>query len=186
MAAQAFEINVYAPLPKKLEDSEDWHWVKCLSIPQQKFIELQLSHRPFKWVRYATGVVIGAEGLLSTRCDVITDVDYRTVVLPTASFDLYYHTSTAERQRMFPIDPDIQDTHMTSSVHTDRWNRFRNDIVARDRSCLITGCEEIFCDAVHLVPHSKGDAVCYIYSHFQPFLLITTIVHLNLHSVPQS
>lgn len=66
---------------------------------------------------------------------------------------------------MFPVSPGVGRTNITSSNTTSRRAQFRDDVAERDgRTCVLTGLETGFCDAVHLVPHSKGDRVCYFHS----------------------
>jgi hypothetical protein len=118
------------------------------------------SHKPYKWIRYAIGVVVGAEGDLSTSPDSFVSVDV-DAVLPAVSVDLCYHPALEERKRMFPIDPSGERTHITSSVNFSQRSDFCVDVGERDRRrCLLSGMKEIFCDAVHILPLSKGDAVC--------------------------
>ena len=60
--------------------------------------------------------------------------------------------------------PDIGRTHITSSVHTARGFQFFGAVADWDkRSCVLTGVLELYCDAAHLVVHSKGHEVCYSY-----------------------
>jgi hypothetical protein len=168
--AHPLQINVYAPLPLTVAlgadlgiDHTNWRWVHCLSLPLEALNALHFSRRPYKWIRYAIGVVVGAEGVLSTsRYDSVNAVD-DSAIPPAESANLYYHTSDAERLRMFPIDPHGR-TYVTSSVPTSRKDRFRNEVAERDgKLCVLTGFEERICDAVHLLSHSKGDKVCYFY-----------------------
>jgi len=91
--------------------------------------------------------------------------------LPRESVVLNYHTSRLtsdeERRRAFPADPNIGRTNMTSSVATSRRARrvrFCGDLLELDDSrCVLSDIDEMSCNAVHLVAHSKGDAVCYLY-----------------------
>lgn len=165
-------IKVYAFLPGTATDfhaETNWHWVHCLTLPLDMLNALRFSQRPYKWICYAIGVVIGAKGILSTSSNSLNAVAVDDDAVPAESVDLYYHTTLEERRRMFPIDPTGGRTHVTSSVSIRRRNDFRDDVAERDgRRCLLTGVEEIFCDAVHVLPHSKGDEVCY--SYFQPIL----------------
>ena len=46
-------------------DPSNWHWVHCLTLPVETLKTLSFSQRPYKWIRYAIGVVVGAEGHLS-------------------------------------------------------------------------------------------------------------------------
>ena len=94
------QINVYASLPQNvvLGDGHslpcaNWCWVHCLSLPLEELNTLQLSQRPYKWFRYAIGVVVGAEGVLSASCNSHDIVDYDdTASLLTGSADLYSPT----------------------------------------------------------------------------------------------
>ena len=114
-------------------------------------------------MRYAIGVFIGAQGHLSTSSDPLNAVAVDgNAVLPARSTNLYYHTNAEERGRMFPIDPTSSAgrTHVTSGVSTQRRKDFRRDVADRDgKRCLLSEVEEMFCDAVHILSHSKGDAV---------------------------
>ncbi|KAF8882623.1 hypothetical protein CPB84DRAFT_1686627, partial [Gymnopilus junonius] len=76
--------------------------------------------------------------------------------------DLYYHLGDLERQRMFPIDPRVDRTHVTlsssSRVNITRRDEFRKEIAERDgKTWVLTGDDEELFDAVHLVPCSRVD-----------------------------
>ena len=45
-------------------DAKSWYWVLCLTLPLrvETLDVLQLLLRPYKWTRYAIGIVVGAEG----------------------------------------------------------------------------------------------------------------------------
>ena len=92
---------------------------------------------------------------LSTQS--IRVVDYNTV-LPTEPTTLYYHTSDQERQ--LPIDPQIVSRSLTSSVTTPQ-RTFRDDVTLRDGRCILADIPPCYCDsdAVHLLPHCKGNEV---------------------------
>ena len=113
--------------------------------PSHSLKELQFSQRPYKWIRYAIGVVIGAEGHLSSSsysCDI---VDYSTE-LPDESVFLYYHTSDEERQRMFPLYPDLAHTNSTSSIATTCRAHFRDEVAERDgQTCVIIEMAAVHC-----------------------------------------
>ncbi len=114
-------------------DPSNWRWVHCLTVPLETLNTLQFSQRPYKWIRYAIGVVVGAEVDLSSSSDSLNVVDYNAG-LPAESAFLYYHTNSEEKQRMFPTDPNIGRTNVTDSdsVATTRRVRFREDIIERD------------------------------------------------------
>ncbi|KAF8954988.1 hypothetical protein BDZ97DRAFT_1861946 [Flammula alnicola] len=165
------EIQVYASFPHVAEpgtdlnlDADNWHWVLCLTLPLETLNVLEFSSTPYKWIRYAIGTVVGAEGDLSSSSDSPNAVDYNAG-LPAESAALYYYTSDDEKRRMYPLDPNIERTSVTSSVAPTRRAQFRSDTAERDGNrCVLTGMRELFCDAVHLLAHSKGDTYISTYT----------------------
>ncbi|KAF8062471.1 hypothetical protein FPV67DRAFT_1421605 [Lyophyllum atratum] len=167
------EIQVYGSFPRIVAlgadlnvDADNWHWVHCLTLPLKALDVLQFSRRPYKWIRYVIGIVVGAEGDLSSSSDSLNIPDYNAG-LPTESGALYYHTSNDAKQKMFPVDPNINSgrTNLTSSVATTGRAQFRSDTAARDGNrCVLTGIRDVFCDAVHLLAHSKGDTYISAYT----------------------
>ena len=163
-------INVHTPLPRAVAlggdldfNPNNWKWTHSLTFPLETLRTLHPSQKSYKWIRFAIGVVTGTEGTLSTSPDSPDSMDYDELL--AESTNLYYHTTTQERERMFPIDPDITRTQITSSVLTDL-SGFRADISERDREqCVLTGMpsSEGLCDAAHLIAHSKGNDVCFSY-----------------------
>jgi len=124
------KIQVYASFPKVLALGPDlnlhhsnWHWIHCLTIPIDTLKELKFSQKPFKWIRYAIGVVVGAEGGLSFSSDPLNVVNY-DAGFPALTTILYYHINDNEKLRMFPIDPDIQPTTITSSLASTQRDPF--------------------------------------------------------------
>ncbi|TFK23854.1 hypothetical protein FA15DRAFT_705047 [Coprinopsis marcescibilis] len=153
-------IQVYALFPHTITLSADryaspsnWHWVHCLTLPLKTLAALQFSQRQYKWIRYSIGIVVGSEGDLSSSPNIFDVMDYNAS-LPTKSTNLYYHTSNEERQRMFPADPNNGHTKITSSVATNWRTQFHDDVAGRDGEAC-ADCR--YCDAVHLLPPSKGD-----------------------------
>jgi hypothetical protein len=171
-APAPFEIQVYASFPHAVVPGlnlnvapSNWHWVHCLTLPIETFNALNFSQRPYKWIRYAIGVVIGARGDLSLDRDSpnVGEFDENHLLEPAI---LYYHTSNEEKRRMFPADPSIGRTIITSSVATSQEGQFPKDVARRDLGmCILTSISKSYCDAVHLLAHSKGDDVRYSFSH---------------------
>jgi hypothetical protein len=52
------------------------------------------------------------------------------------------------------IDDRTSDVH--SQASTTQW-RFRDDIISRDGTCIMTNEPPVMCHACHFLPHSKGD-----------------------------
>ena len=82
------EIQVYASFPRAVVAGPD------LNVNPSNYA-LQFSQRPYKWICYTIGGVVGAEGDLSTSPDSPDVVNYNAG-LPTKSTILYYHTSDME------------------------------------------------------------------------------------------
>ena len=61
----------------------------------------------------------------------------------------------------FLLDPDLMDdrTSDASTMSTDRAN-FRQRVIDRDGTCLMTGTGARYCQACHIIPHAKGHQVC--------------------------
>jgi hypothetical protein len=57
------------------------------------------------------------------------------------------------------VDYQGLNDNVTSSDRTPRSNTFRANIIARDGVCIVTRHVARHCDAAHLVPRSKGNAV---------------------------
>ena len=172
MAGPTILIHAQLPTVKPSDpgysDMSTWVWVPCLEFPVDRVNELQFSSKPLKWIRYCIGAVTGTQGHLSHNADSLDVVDYdQPLSSESASMALYYHVSDAERELLFPTDPHLADTPKTSSVHSYAatttssvaCEAFHQDLRDRDTRCLITGSEEVFCDAIHLVPHCRDDEV---------------------------
>ncbi|KAF8886232.1 hypothetical protein CPB84DRAFT_1787725 [Gymnopilus junonius] len=137
------QIKVFASLPLAVAldadlnmDASNWHWVHCLTFPVESLNKF--SHKPYKWIRYAVGVVIGAEGMLSADSDCPNAVDYNAAP-PAEPADLFYHVGDEEKRRMFPVDPFGARSRVTSSANTPRRDDFRTQVSARDKdTCLLT------------------------------------------------
>lgn len=142
-------------------DAVDWRWIHCLTIPLETYNYFQWSRKPFKWIRFAIGVVIGAQGHLSSTRDAAAPVNYDDG-LPTEFLDLYYDVDADERRRMFPTDPRLQNTNPeTITSSSDSWGEFSGEIKQRDGSrCVLSESHESLCNAAHLLAHSKGDSIC--------------------------
>jgi hypothetical protein len=167
----------------------NWDWVHCLTVPVETLNKLQLSERPYKWIRYAIGVVVGAEGDLCTTPESTSVVDY-DAVLPTQSVTLYYRIGNKKRLRLFPVDPDIvpMRSHVSSSEATTQAELFWIEVAERDRErCVLTEEDSDVCDAVRLIARSKGDSVCH--THLSICFSVTiapAIVYFDIHAASQS
>ena len=167
--AQKPTIYVCAKIPIDT-DNDLWEWTCILAFPIEILRQLRLSYKLYKWLRYATGVVLGMEGDLRTGKDTMSDaVDYETgddAFPKDTSFDLYYHYSMAGMRlnNMLPIDPSFHNEGLTSSEYSTRKEDFRDAVSERDGgNCVITNDDDMWCDAAHLIAHNKGDAVYILY-----------------------
>ncbi|KAI1782248.1 hypothetical protein LXA43DRAFT_906375, partial [Ganoderma leucocontextum] len=107
------------------------------------------------------------QGHLSHKTHSLNIIDYDQ---PLSSSDseslrLYYHVSDAEKEHMFPTDPHLADPPKTNSVYSRAstttssvaCEAFHQDLRERDTHCVAISWDEIYCDAVHLMPHCKDD-----------------------------
>ncbi|KAK0205828.1 hypothetical protein DFS33DRAFT_1380908 [Desarmillaria ectypa] len=146
-----FVLRIYMQPLFGLDLPTSTDWVRCLEIPTHRLREFTLM--PYKWARHAASCIIGAEGDLSIdpNSTDFTGFDYDAPLHP---YDLYYHI----HGRIFPIDPDFEnDSVSTQSELLSRSSRFRASIVRRDESCVITHADARYCEAAHIIGHSKGD-----------------------------
>jgi hypothetical protein len=67
MADPSATICIYAQFPKDLIPNADlnldptnWVWAQCLAFPINKLNSLEFLSKPYKWIRYAIGIVVGA------------------------------------------------------------------------------------------------------------------------------
>ena len=79
----------------------------------------------------------------------------------------------------FLLDPDLMDdeTSGASDVSTG-WGDFEQRVTARDGACVMTGAESNV-TACHVIPHSKGDKVCfeYLLNHSIEVLIPSPVHH---------
>ncbi|KAF9498838.1 hypothetical protein BDN71DRAFT_1442797 [Pleurotus eryngii] len=157
------EIVVYASFPNEIHskavnlDPSNWTWSPCIQISADRV--LHFSSRPYAWLRYAIGAIVGAHGHLAiTNTQSYTPVDYLAPSIPLDVLALYYHLDDKEKLRMFPIDPGFLHERITSSVLTARRAGFREDVLRRDGNlCVVSQVPGSYCDAAHLSAHAKGD-----------------------------
>ncbi|KAF8901841.1 hypothetical protein CPB84DRAFT_906918 [Gymnopilus junonius] len=163
------DIIVYVPLPSAVVQGQDldieqqnWQWAHCFTFPILCLTSYgSLSVKPFKWLRYAIGSAVGAQGHLSRTDNPLDVIDYNAA-FPTNSLELYYHLADDERRRLFPADPKLLDpkARSNSTAVTTRRAGLRTEVIRRDQTCVMTGLPRDCCDTVHLIAHSKGDGVC--------------------------
>jgi hypothetical protein len=62
-------ISVHTQLPKNdIPNTEvdldptNWKWKETPAFPVRRLNDLQFPLKPYKWIRYAVGIVIGARG----------------------------------------------------------------------------------------------------------------------------
>ncbi|KAF8529573.1 hypothetical protein BU17DRAFT_79576 [Hysterangium stoloniferum] len=117
------------------------------------------STKPLKWIRYIMAAVVGCEGELATYTEDENDNEGQTR-LPLNLED----TAPQHRNLCFTpqgpisfVDVDGLNHLKSSQFTTPSRAGFRDHVAERDRSSVINGVREEFCDACHLIPHSKGN-----------------------------
>ncbi|KAI0686105.1 hypothetical protein BC835DRAFT_1380643 [Cytidiella melzeri] len=155
------QVHVQFPLDFDTAKEEEylhpnnWRWLPFLQFPIQTLGNLQFAVKPYKWVRYATGITVGAVGGLSFDRNELNLIDY-DAELPLDGLCLFYHVDNAEKLLMCPADPGLLRAH-ASGVTSYRDSNFRKEVIKRDCSCVVTKEAFQLCDAAHVVPFAKGD-----------------------------
>ncbi|KAF8526587.1 hypothetical protein BU17DRAFT_82697 [Hysterangium stoloniferum] len=117
------------------------------------------STKPLKWIRYIMAAVVGcAKGELAAYTE--DENDNGQTDLPLNLED----TAPQHRKlRFIPegpisfVDVDGLNHLKSSQITTPSRTGFRDDVVERDESSVVNGLEKEFCEAAHLIPHSKGN-----------------------------
>ncbi|TFY69235.1 hypothetical protein EVG20_g3230 [Dentipellis fragilis] len=137
----------------------DWKWTRTLAFPLDDLAKLKLSPTPFKWIRYATGVVVGAQGDLSYQRDPFALVNYDDP-LPGESLELYYHVSDEEKLHMFPLDPLLANSRTaTPSAKSTRQANFGGEVMQRDGGRKGSSYIEAFTRGRHRGPDDENDII---------------------------
>jgi hypothetical protein len=149
---------------------DNYYGTPFLSIPKRDI--QRLSIYPHKWLRFVLFAICGAHGQLSATqkgpavqddagftdlCTTYYYTPYGMALFFVITLRLSY--MTAENQRLCFVDHNVHNDRITSTADTQRSSAFRKDIIERDRACVLTGSGPKFCDAAHIIPMKKGDAV---------------------------
>jgi hypothetical protein len=163
MDADSITITVFVKLPVS-SGSSSWTWFSWLIFPVNVLRQPNFSRfllKPFKWVRFFTGITLGSRGCLYDRATSpeAVEVDYDGP-LPTTSLRIYYHADNEDSHYILPTDLDVLDERTTTTYRAYRDSHFLTKITDRDGTCVLTGTIVDGCHAAHLVPVRKGDSVC--------------------------
>ncbi|KAI0291859.1 hypothetical protein BC826DRAFT_1186743 [Russula brevipes] len=126
-------------------------WICALAIPLEDIGRLSL--RPLKWLRFVAFAVLGVKGHLydSPGGNI---VNYGHVSLADLADNYYFSPEGVYHL----VDPHSLNDRTTTSVLTLRRFDFRGAVALRDgHLCAVTRDDAPFCDAAHVIPHSKGD-----------------------------
>ncbi|TFY63086.1 hypothetical protein EVG20_g6467 [Dentipellis fragilis] len=154
-------ILVYTQFPTTVSRRipNDWKWTRTLAFPLDDLAKLKLSPTPFKWIRYATGVVVGAQGDLSHQRDSVALVNYDDP-LPGESLELYYHVSDEKKLHMFPLDPLLANSRTaTPSAKSTRQANFGGEVMQRDGGRKGSSYIEAFTRGRHRGPDDENDII---------------------------
>ncbi len=85
---------------------------------------------------------------------------------------LLFSVSTSPGPCAF-VDHEGLNDRITTTGGTLCRSDFRSEVIRRDGSaCVVTGAAEGDCDAAHLIPHSKGDAVRFVVSSYNHLMTL--------------
>ena len=143
--------------------------IPFLSVPNDDTIRLAI--HPFKWLRFIMFCICGVRGELHAMSD-DSIVDYTSTTMADyvywynpqgkVSFFLYIKlfTMNTSLETCIFVDYHGRDEKITTTTQTPCHYAFRDNALERDGPfCVITKVPTDICDAVHLVPKSKGDDV---------------------------
>lgn len=143
-------------------------WLPVLTIPTNEISRYTL--RPLKWLRFLGFAIYGREGVLSADPDGSQPVEYDTqlaklqenyyfssprTMLLYCSSPLPLTETMVDEPRLADVDDRSSDAHSLDSSR----GGFRNELLERDGTCVISGEPPCYCQAAHLLPHAKGDKV---------------------------
>ncbi|KAF8323572.1 hypothetical protein F5887DRAFT_1290598 [Amanita rubescens] len=128
----------------------------ALSIPVH--VCQQFSLHPLTWIRFLGYAIYGKEGYISRERDGEQVADYRPDGAAISAGNYYYISQDNDLRLLDPKGMDDR-TSYTSNVTSCRAN-FKQDVVNRDRCCVMTGTTQF--EACHIIPHAKGDQTKYI------------------------
>ena len=100
-----------------------------------------------------------------------------TTIGPSVSFlfvcEIAVHSVSTSPGRCAFVDYEGLNDRITTTEGTARRSDFRNNVIRRDgHACVITKEGEKDCDAAHLIPHSKGDAVRFVVSSYNHLMTL--------------
>jgi hypothetical protein len=79
--------------------------------------------------------------------------------------EIAVHSVSTSPEACAFVDHEGLNDRSTSTELTLRRHNFRGDVIRRDgHACVVTGTEGENCDAVHLIPWSKGEEVRFVVS----------------------
>ncbi|KZT04832.1 uncharacterized protein LAESUDRAFT_750972 [Laetiporus sulphureus 93-53] len=153
-------LEIFAPSAK--ENSKAIHadnepnsssCIRCLKIPKAHITKF--CRKPYKWIRFVTGCIAGSTGMLYWKDG--EEVDYDADLTP-GDTNVCFVIDPAERERAFPLDPDLANAHVTTGATSTRRADFRDKLRERDgATCVVTRMPAELCEASHLISHNKGD-----------------------------
>jgi len=142
---------------------------RALSIPMDTCMQFAIS--PLAWLSYLGFTICGSEGHIANT-PYGEQLEYHPVGVQVHP-GIYYYIAGGESfcgilgpHSPLILDPRWLDIEMMddrasyASGRTSRRADFRQDIINRDGTCVMTGTPPENCQACHIVPHSKGDQVC--------------------------
>jgi hypothetical protein len=142
---------------------------RALTIPLQTCTHFAIF--PLTWLRHLGFTICGSQGHISDTPNGQAIANYRPT--PVIQPGIYYYITGGESYfaSLDPLSPllleprwlDIDmmnDRDSYTSARTARRADFRQDLIDRDGTCVITGATPGNSRACHVVPHSRGDEVC--------------------------
>jgi hypothetical protein len=144
---------------------------RCLTIPLETCT--RFAAHPLPWLSHLGFCLCAREGYISNS-DNGSEIEYRGGRgSPAITPGIYYYIIAAGASyscildifsplKLDPLwlDEDVMNDRTSfESASTARRQDFRQDIIDRDGTCVVTGASPRYCQACHIIPHSRGDEV---------------------------
>ncbi|KAJ7102366.1 hypothetical protein B0H15DRAFT_1017512 [Mycena belliarum] len=152
------KVHIWIDLP--VEGDEPPVMGHVVTIPKERLLEL--CRTPVKWVFFLAKEICGAlNGRLCTG--EIRDGTLQLTPIPDADLngpvgENYYFVPTKNGSRRY-VDAAALSDPTSDGSHSSRDLSLRARTILRDHGhCIVCGREEaLFCQAAHIIPHSKGE-----------------------------
>ena len=139
----------------------------CLTIPLETCT--RFATYPLAWLSHLGFCLCAREGHVSNSDNgpeieyrdspAITPGIYHYIIAEGASYSCIHDIFSPLKLDPLWLEQVMNDRSSFESAHTAHRQDFRQDIIDRDATCVVTNATQHICQACHIIPHSRGDQV---------------------------